>query len=317
MYQLVIRSPQQFIARVLAETGGVDQRLRMFDAKADGKRLGFDVNAPPVDHLEGIARAVSDRQHQMISCNALAACEYHAAHSAIDDLDVIDPAFEADFATQLPDGFAHFFDHADQAKSTDMRVADIEDFLGSAGLDEFVQHFAAQMARILDLAIQLAVGKCPRAAFAELHVGLRVEHALTPQPEGVLCSFANCLAALQDQRSITHLGQQEAGKQAGWPHADHDRARSRIFRRLGDKAVTGVRRSFDMRILCEFRQDCSFIAHFHIQRVGEQDGVRLARIHAALENDVADQLIFCDAQPFENRCSDVACRVSYGQFDFG
>ena len=51
---------------------------------------------------------------------------------------------------------------------------------GAPALHEFVQHFAAQMARILDLAVELAVGECARATFAELHIGFRVKHILAP-----------------------------------------------------------------------------------------------------------------------------------------
>jgi len=40
--------------------------------------------------------------------------------------------------------------------------------------------------------------------------------------------------------------------------------------------------------------------------------VRPARIHATLENEVVDQLIVSDTQPFENRNPDVVFRVSYG-----
>src|SRR5450756_912339 len=52
-------------------------------------------------------------------------------------------------------------------------------------------------------------------------------------------------------------------------------------------------------IVLEARQDRRFIAHRHVQCVGEQDRVRFARIHTALENDVADQFIVSDTQTLE------------------
>ena len=50
--------------------------------------------------------------------------------------------------------------------------------------------------RILDLAVQLAVGEGAGAAFTELDVGLGVEHALAPQAPGILGALAYFLATL-------------------------------------------------------------------------------------------------------------------------
>ena len=46
--------------------------------------------------------------------------------------------------------------------------------------DELVQHLAAEMARVLDPAVQLAVGKGARPALAELRVGFLGQHAAPP-----------------------------------------------------------------------------------------------------------------------------------------
>ncbi len=51
--------------------------------------------------------------------------------------------------------------------------ADVEDLVGRAGLDELLQHLAAEEARVLDLAVELAVGEGAGAALAELHVATR------------------------------------------------------------------------------------------------------------------------------------------------
>ena len=53
----------------------------------------------------------------------------------------------------------------------------IQDFLRRAGLDELGQHLAAVVVRVLDLAVELAVGKGAGTAFAELHVRFGIEHA--------------------------------------------------------------------------------------------------------------------------------------------
>src|SRR3989338_1504779 len=227
VHQLVIRRAELRVARVLAVTCAVDQRLRVLDAEADQERFGFDVDAALVDHLEGVALAVADRQHQMIRGDVFAAAEHHAANvsdviGSVLDFDVVHAALEADLAAQRLDGFAHLFHHAYQAERADVRLAGVQDFFRRARLDEFLQHFSAEVSGVLDLAVQFAVGERARAAFTELHVRFRVEHALPPQAEGIPGAFAHRLAPLQDQRTETHLCEDQSGEQTGWTHADHD-----------------------------------------------------------------------------------------------
>ena len=117
---------------------------------------------------------------------------------AVFDQKIGDLALEAIFAAQPFDGGAQAFHHGHQPEGADMGMRLGEDFLRRAGLDEFGQHLAAQMARVLDLAVELAVGKSAGAAFAELDIGFRRQHAIAPQGPGVLGALAHRLAALQD-----------------------------------------------------------------------------------------------------------------------
>lgn len=169
----------------------------MLDAKTQRERLGFDKDAAIVQHLEGVARAVAHGQHHVVTLQRFAVRQLQRAHLALIDLDVVDPRFETHFTTQFVDGRTHLFHHADEAERADVRPAQIQDVVRRTGLDEFVQHLAAIVVRILDLAVQLAVGERPGPAFAELHVGFGVEHALAPQAEGVLGAFAHGLAAFR------------------------------------------------------------------------------------------------------------------------
>uniref|UniRef100_A0A1I7ZAM4 TetR_C_1 domain-containing protein n=1 Tax=Steinernema glaseri TaxID=37863 RepID=A0A1I7ZAM4_9BILA len=91
--------------------------------------------------------------------------------------------------------FATFEYHAGQL----LALAD-QDLVRRTGLDELVQHLTAVMLRVLDLAVQLAVGEGAGTAFAKLHVGLGVEYALAPQAPGVLGALAHLLAAFEDDR---------------------------------------------------------------------------------------------------------------------
>ncbi len=116
----------------------------------------------------------------MLGQNLLAAIEHHAVQLAVFDQHVGHPLLEAHFTAEGDDLLTHIFHHAGQAEGADMRLADVEDLFRRTGLDELVQHFAAVELRVFDLAVQLAVGKRPGAAFTELHVGLGVEHAFAP-----------------------------------------------------------------------------------------------------------------------------------------
>ena len=226
------------MAGAVAEAAAVDQRLRMLDAHADGERLGLDRDAALVQHLERVARAVADRQHDMIrrqcACHRRAPRRAPAGCRSRPRCRDRPPGSEAILAAERLDRGAQAFDHRHQPERADMRLGDVEDFLRRAGLDEFGQHLAAEMVRVLDLAVQLAVGERAGAAFAELHVGFRIEHRLAPEAPGVLGALAHHLAALQDDRTEPHLRQHQGGEQAARPGADHHRPRAR---RAGARAT--------------------------------------------------------------------------------
>ena len=287
----------------------VDQRLRMLDPEADRERLGLDIHAALVQHLERVARAVADRQHQVAGGDPLAAGEHHAAHLAAGavalDVDVDDLAREAVFAAQRDDVLAHLLDHLDQPEGADVRLADIHDFLGRAGLDELGQHLAAVVFRVLDLAIQLAVRKGAGAAFAELDVRLRIEFALAPEAEGVDGAFAHHLAALEDQRAQAHLGQDQRGEQAARAGADDDRALVGVVAlqllAAGDEFVAGVGRRHDVGVVLEAGQHRRFVAQFGVDRVDQHDGAAFARVVTALEHGKPEQGAGIDAEARQQR----------------
>ena len=205
-------------------------------------------------------------------------------------------AAEAHFAAERENAGAHLLDHADQAEGADVRLVDVEDLGRRAGLDEFLQHLAPVMLRVLDLTVQLAVGKGAGAALAELHVRVRVEFALAPQAPGVLGAFADDLAALEDDRAKPHLRQQQAGEQAARAGADDQRARRPAGGRLRDETVGGVGRRHDVALAAQPGKRFRFVPDLDVDRVNQRDRRFLARIEAAAENRVADQFVFRDAK---------------------
>ena len=152
------------------------------------------------------------------------------------------------------------------------------------------------MARILHLAVEFAVRKGAGAAFAELHVRLRVQLVVAPQFPGVLRAFAYRLAAFQHQRLEAHLRQDQCGEDAGRPEADDDRALLQVVRRLSDKVVARVGTRLDARIVGESREHRRFVVDLQIDRVDEEQRILLARVVAALEHGEFADGRFGDAQ---------------------
>ena len=246
------------MAGVRPEAGAVDQRLRVLDAKADRERLGFEVDAAlraasrrcrarcaPARGRRARRRSRAAARRQARPLRAAPTADGEAAHRAAVDAQVDDARAEADLAAEPLDLVAHVLDHADQPERADVRLGDVADLLGRAGADELVDHLARQVARVADLAPELAVGEGAGAALAELHVRLRIEDAAPPQAPGVLGALAHGLAALEDDRPEAHLREEERGEDAARAEADHDRSRSaaggEVGRRVRDEAVARCR----------------------------------------------------------------------------
>src|SRR3990167_10134348 len=127
MYQLVIGGAEHRMCRLRAETAAVDQRLRMLDAKADGKRLGFDVHAAGVQHFKCIAGAMAGGENNVVGGDEFAVGKCYAAHRgrsrhpasrgtctslyiAVFNNDIRDVTFEADLATEFDNLMPQIFD---------------------------------------------------------------------------------------------------------------------------------------------------------------------------------------------------------------
>src|SRR5580765_6224461 len=105
------------MAGLRTETSLVDKRLRMLDAKSDRKGFGLDEYATPMQHLEGIACAVTEGEHDVVGADIAAVGKGHAAQLAPAvgsslEADIVDALAEADFAAERLDLLAHVLDHA-------------------------------------------------------------------------------------------------------------------------------------------------------------------------------------------------------------
>ena len=88
-----------------------------------------------------------------------------------------------------------------------MRFAHIQNLRWRAGFNELGEYLMAIMLRVLDLAVQFAIGEGASAAFTKLHIGFGIELVLAPQCEGVLGTLAHFLTTLQNDGFKAHLCQ--------------------------------------------------------------------------------------------------------------
>ncbi len=290
MHELVVGRTEQLVACLVAEAGAIDERLRMLDAEADRKRLRFDVDAACLQHIERIAGAVADREHDVVRTDMLAIVEDDPAHplAAVpvrSEVEIRDPAFETIFAAERLDRRAQALDHGDEPEGADMRLADVQDLGRRARAHELLQHLAAMVGRVPDAAPELAVGKRARPALAELHVRFRVQHAAPPEPPGIAGSFPHRAAAFENDRPEAALRQDQGRHQAARAGADHDWACGDLAVRASHGLVTRVGRRADRAVPFRPAQKGRLIAHFSVQRVNQQDRRPAACVVAAACND--------------------------------
>ena len=174
----------------------VDQLLRMFNPRPNGKRLGLHGDAHLFQHRKGIAGAVPHRQHHMmgfqhirIAFGRLDAHSYHLIFFAEQSAHL---RRKPHFAAQFADG---------------------------PGQRQFLQHLPG--ARVLCPGIELSVGKSPCAAFAKLHVALRLQLPRLPKMLHRFLPFFHRLPALDHDWALPGLGQNQRGKQTGRTKSNH------------------------------------------------------------------------------------------------
>jgi hypothetical protein len=187
--------------------------------------------------------------------------------------------------------------------------AEVENFLGRARLDELRQHFAPEMARVLDLAVQLAVRERAGAAFAELHVRFRIELRFPPEFPRILGALAHFLAALEHDRTKTHLRQQQRREQTTRAESYHHRAERQPHGRRRDELIARIRRDRHAPIALQAREHGRLVLHFRIERVDERDRRGPARVVSAAHDRKADQRVGSDLEALKNNRLDGARRV--------
>ena len=289
----------------------------MLDAQADGERLGLDIDAARVQHLEGIARAVADGEDDVAGRDAAAVLADHRTNLAIPaEFEIGDFGPEAVFAAQRLDGGTQMFDHGDEAEGADMGLGDGEDFRRRASAHKLGENLAAEMAGVLDAAVELAVGEGAGAALAELHVGFRVEQTFAPQVPRVFGALADGFAAIEDDRAEPHLGEHQGGEQAAGSGADHHRAWG-IGGGAGDEAVGHVRRGKQAMVARETGQGGGLVAQRDVDGVDQRDRRFAPGVPGAAGHLERQQIAHRQCQPGKDRLRQRGRRMVERQLQFG
>ena len=181
------------MSRKSAVLAAVDVPPPMLDAHAHGKRLLLHRHAAAAKHFHRVVRTVSDRQNERRAGDFPRADGRLHQNGAVFDL--------------FADGFHRFA----QAVGADVRLCLPQNFFRRACCRERFQNKAA--AHILDAGRELAVGKRPRAPFAELHVRFGRKHARCAKALDVRLPPVHVDAAFEKQRHRPRSCQRQRGKQ--------------------------------------------------------------------------------------------------------
>ncbi len=210
----VVGRAQRRVAGVTAVPGLVDRRLRLLDPDAELERLGRDRHAAAKQHAVGVAGAVADRQDRHLGRD-VSRRGPQTAEAAVGDIEILDEAGEPDLAAHLLELAPEGPDDQRQPIRAEVRPLLVDDRRLAVALGQDLEHPAD--VRPGPARGQLAVAERPRPALAEEVVALRVERAVLVESADVGDPVLDGAAPLEDQRSISGLGQQIAGDSPAGP----------------------------------------------------------------------------------------------------
>ncbi len=104
-----------------------------------------------------------------------------------------------------------------------MGLALIEDFPGRAGLHKDPEHLLRPAGPVIDLGVELSVGKGPGAPLAKLDIGQGVQAAGLPVFFDIRRPLLHAPAALDQERLIAVLRQKKGAEKACRPRSDDNR----------------------------------------------------------------------------------------------
>ena len=222
----------------------------------------------------------------------------HPAHRARLDEEVGDPLPEAHLAAGGEDACAQRRHHAPQVVGADVRLGGDENLGRRAAGRQFGEDLVAAI--VPDERVELAVRKGPGAAFAEHDVGLRVEDAALEQVRDVERAPFDGLPALEQQRAVPGLGEQQRGEEPrGAAADDHGPLGETLAPRLRG-LVAVFRRGLELSGR-RAREHGRRVRDLGVQQVDDLDAVLLAGVHRAARHPPGEQFVRGDAETLEER----------------
>ena len=229
----------------------------------------------------------------------------HPAHLARLDEEIGDPLSEAHLAAGGEDASAQRRHHAPQIVGADVRLGGDENLGRRAAGRQFGKDLVAAI--VPDERVELAVREGPGAAFAEHDVGLRVEDAALEQVRDIERTLFDGLTALEQQRAVPGLGEQQRGEEPRGAAADDHGP-------LGETFAPGLR-----GLVAVFRRGLEFsgsrvrehgrrVRDFGVQEVDDLDAVLLPGIHRAPGHAPGEQFRRGDVETLEEGRPAVADR---------
>ena len=322
MHQLVLGGTEQRMTGAVTPASTIDQRLRVFDANADGKGFAFQCNTDPFEHLEGVSGRMSWRQYQLVASQMRAIAQPHTGElqwflcrgRSWFDLQCINPASEAHFTAQRFNPCSQSPHHCGELESTDMGTVQREDLsVGTTG-DKFLQHLPAVVGRITHLAVELSIGEGSCPPFSELRIGFRLKRrGSSPEAECIGTALLHWLPPLQQQRPKAHLSQQKGREIAAWASSDHNRAmlptRFRGRWSLRDVVIALIGAATDPAILSTPTQESILSTHLHVHAVDQANPIATPSIDAAFHQMALEQAIPWNFQAAKNGPFQILLRV--------
>ena len=216
-----------------------------------------------------------------------------AGEDAVFDLQPVEPREEAHFAAAGDDIPPDGPDHAAEHVRADVRLGVVKDLLLRAVLVKLPQHPGD--APVVRAGVELAVGKGPGAALAELDVVLLVQLAAGAEALDRRKTGIDVAAALEHDRPRPRVSEQQGGEHARRTEADDDGTlgasdlRDRIF-------FFPVRGHVGALVFRE--QPGFFFSEPDGERADVMDIVLLPRVERALDEPKLRDLLRPDAQLF-------------------
>ena len=208
--------------------GGVHRRLPVLDAYPHGEGLLLHGETRVVQHLKGVPGAVTQRQHDLPGgegVKLLPLPDGDGGEGIVLHRQPLQPCAEADVRAQRQQLPPQGLQGDVELVGTHMGQCVGEDALRRAAGYQLLHDEA--VAQVAGAGVQLAVGKRPGAALAELDVALCIQLTGGPETLYVPLPLLHALPALQQNGACAAFCQHQRGKQSGRPRAYYDGAHLR------------------------------------------------------------------------------------------